>query len=155
MSYDIHIEGVAVGITEGFKFVTFGPYPTPIAVQGMQKMVDRFLKCLCTPKGSDITDLGYGTTLLASLGGNVDAGSLQQLAYLAVQEAEEKIREYDVSNGVLPSERLSGAQIDDIAANTTGNNVDIFLLLRNAEGTTVRVLVPQYEQVARSTTQTG
>jgi hypothetical protein len=55
MSYDLHIEGSDTTVA-GVRFMTFGDYARPQGVQGIQKMVNLFLKCLCTPKGSDLSD---------------------------------------------------------------------------------------------------
>jgi hypothetical protein len=57
--------------------------------------------------------------------------------------AEQKIREYDMVYGLPDDERLRSVEIQNIAVDPTGLGIVLYLLLRNAAGTTVQVLLPQ------------
>lgn len=148
MSFDIHIEGVPQGEIKGSRFLTFGNYDRTLAVRGIQKMVNRYLKCLCTPKGTDISDSEYGTNLMNMFLGNVDTRSLQQLVALAVQDAEAKIQQYDVENGAPIDERLSGVTIENLVEDTANVGFNLTLVLSNVAGTKVRVLMPSIPTLA-------
>ena len=146
MSYDIHIEGVEVSEIKGSRFMSFGPYPTPWGVKGLQKMINRYVKCLCTPKGTDISDRDYGTQLLSLFLGNIDSRTVLQLAESAVAEAQSTIQAYDVDNGAEDDERLASVSVEQLGANTEGTGYTMSLLLRNVAGTTVRVMVPDFSK---------
>lgn len=144
MAYDIHIEGVPQDQVRNEKFLWFGDFgdKRAIAVQGVQKMVDRFLKCILTPAGTDISDPNYGTQLTNLFLGNVNSAGLRQMVTLAVIQAEAQIRKYDIINGAPEDERLSSATVESLELNTDGDGFELTVLLKNAAGTTVRVLVP-------------
>jgi len=149
MPYDIHIEGVPTDQIHNEKFLWFGRFEgrDMLAVKGIQKMVDRFLKCIMTPAGTDISDLDYGTQLTGLFLGNLDSASLRQMVTLSVNQAEEQIRKYDVINGALEDERLVGATIESLTMDAANNGFDLTVLLQNSAGTTVRVLLPNMVEV--------
>lgn len=146
MAFDIHIEGVPVGEIVNERFLQFGAYEDRkvIAVRGIQKMVDRFMKCILTPSGTDISDLEYGTQLANLFLGNLDSAGLRQLVALSVIQAEERIIQYDTVNGAPEEERLSSAVLESLTLQEEdiGSGFEMTVLLQNAAGTTVRVLIP-------------
>lgn len=143
MAYDVHIEGVPEDQLLNEKFLWFGDYDVDIlAIQGVQKMVDRFLKCLLTPAGTDISDQEYGTQMANLFLGNFDSASMRQMVTLAVVHAEEQIRRYDVINGAPEDERLVSAVIESLELDASAPGFDVTVLLQNAAGTTVRVQLP-------------
>jgi hypothetical protein len=142
MPFDIHIEGVPRDELLNEKFITFGKYPSPLAVKGIQKLVDRFLKCLITPAGTDISDPNYGTQLVSLFLGNFDAPSMRQMIRLAVINAEDQIRRYDVINGAPEDERLASATIESLNLDESAPGFELTVLLQNTAGTTVLVLLP-------------
>lgn len=142
MSYDIHIEGLPEAEVKGPRFMAFGNYPRVQGVQGIQKLVDHFLKCLCTPKGSSLSNKNYGTPLLSMFLNNVDPRTLRQAAVMAVQDAESQIRQFNMDNASPDSERLAGITIESVNVDTTNVGLELSLLLKNVAGTVVRVLLP-------------
>ena len=142
MSYDIHIESLPSGESVGYKFFTFGSYPRHLGVDGIQKMVDRFAKCFFTPKGSDISDSEYGTQLADLFLGNIDPTQLRELAVMAVRDAEEKIREYDMQKFSPADERLANAEIEEIVIDNEAPGVEIRVVLTNTAGTRALVRFP-------------
>ena len=154
MPFDIHIEGVPQGEVRGSRFLTFGDYDRTLAVQGPQKMVDRYLICLCTPKGTDISYSEYVTDLMNMFLCNVDKRSLQQLVSLAVRDAEYRIELYYVDNGAPTDERLAGVFIESLEEDTANIGFDLTLVLSNVAGTKVRVLVPSIPTMAAQSVST-
>lgn len=148
MTYDLHIEGVPPDEVRGSRCFTFGNYRSPLGVQGIQKLVDRYLKCLCTPKGTDLGDLNYGTALMQLLAGNVDNRSVRQIATTAIRDAEEQIRALDVNSGYPETERLSGVAIESLDVSQDNLTLVATLLLTNIAGTVVRLLVPVIDSMA-------
>jgi len=145
MAFDIHIEGVPADAVKGTKAISFGDYGRVYAVQGIQKMVDRYLKCLMTPVGTDISDPNYGTGLPAMFLGNVDDATVRQMSALAVSDAETKIRSYDTQNEAPEDEKLVGATMESFSFDEANRGIEMVVLLKNAAGTTVRVRVPDLE----------
>lgn len=142
MSYDIHIESLPSGKSQGYKFLTFGAYPQHLGVKGIQKMVDRFIKCFFTPKGSDISDSEYGTQLADLFLGSVDPTELRELAVMAVRETEDKIQEYDSRKYSPADERLAFAEIEEIVVDQVTPGVEIRIILTNTAGTRALVRFP-------------
>jgi phage baseplate assembly protein W len=142
--FDIHLESVPVDQLQGPQFLTFGPYERVLGVRGIQKMVDRFMKCMMTPIGSDVSDPEYGTQLAASFLGNVSPGDLFSIAAQAVATAEQKIREYDSDQGTPDEERLAATEIENIYIDEGGLGVVLVVRLRNAAGTLVQSQMSTY-----------
>ena len=137
MPYDIHIEGVAAADVTGIRFLTFGNSGDPVAVRGIQKMVDRYLKCILTPRGSDISDKDYGTDLMNAFASSIDASTVYQLAVMAATDAESTIKKYDTERAAPADERLAAASVENVTVNVERDGFDMTILLRNSAGTTV------------------
>jgi len=146
MPYDLYIEGISdVTLANGPRVLTFGNYPRHIGIQGIYKLVVRFIKCFLTPRGSDPADPDYGTSLMASFPGNVDPKTIQALVSQSVQEALDKLREYDIEYLLPDEERLFSVEIEDLVADTINGNVTLKLNLKNVAGTVALFSVPVAE----------
>lgn len=144
MKYDIYIESLAADKVQGPQCLTFGHYRRVIGVAGVQKMVNRFVKCLLTPLGSDASDPEYGTQLAASFLANVNPRDIFSLAAQSVAKAEQKILEYDSVEGLPDNERLASAEIENIYVDDSGPGVVIVVRLSNVSGTVVQTQVSYY-----------
>jgi hypothetical protein len=142
-TFDIHYEGLNIDQVAGIRATTFGDYPRVLGVRGIQKMVNRYLKAILTPKGTDLSDRDYGTHLAAALGNNVDRSTLGALAAQSVRDAENKVREYDSEYGTDDDERLSKVELEGTVVDPEGNGVFLSILLENVSGVKVRLLIPQ------------
>jgi len=144
MGFDIYIEGMtpSTDTGSGIAFMTFGNYRYPLAVRGIYKLVMRFTKCFMTPKGSDLSDPEYGTTLMSLFNGNLDPGTLAQLATQAVQEASETLGRYDVEYELDDDERLGGVSVDDLLVDESAPGVEIRLSIYNVDGTKALFSIP-------------
>lgn len=139
MSFDIHIEAVETPI--GLRCLSFGDYTQVVGVAGVQKMVDRFLKCFLTPMGSDLGDKTYGTQFAGMIGSNVTPALVEQYALAAVSDAEAKLREYDIDGSFTPDERLAKAELESIDAANPRLGVSLVIRLYSTSGEVVRALV--------------
>lgn len=144
MKYDVHIESIPPNEAQGPQCLTFGDYKRVIGVAGVQKMVNRFMKCLLTPQGSDVSDSEYGTPLATSFMGNVNPKDIFSMASHAVALAEQKIQEYDSIEGLPDNERLAAAEIENIYVDESGPGVVLVVRLSNVSGTTVQTQVSSY-----------
>lgn len=138
MAYDIHIEGIHAEDDDfrGLAFLTFGNYNnnSTVGVRGIHKLVSRFIKCFMTPKGSDLSDPDYGTSLMASFLSNIRLGFAAQLAAQSVQEAFDTLREYDIEYDLDDDERISSVDIQGIDIDEEGPGIDIQLFIQNVSG---------------------
>lgn len=138
MAYDIHIEGLTAEDDDlkGIAFLTFGNYNgnSTVGVRGIHKLVTRFTKCFMTPKGSDLSDPEYGTSLMAAFLSNVRMDFAAQLASQSVQEAFDILREYDIDYDLDDDERISSVDIQNIAVDESGLGVDLTLYIQNVSG---------------------
>lgn len=139
-TYDIHIEGLPYNLIRGGKGITFGDYDVHVGVTGVQKMVDRFLKCFFTPLGSDLTDRNYGTTVMAYFG-NAVAEVLTAAVYSSVQQCVETLKRYDDQYDTNLDERIQSAKVEELQVDASGDGFLVKVRLTNAEGTTVTFLV--------------
>lgn len=147
--YDIHFEAASVEDRDKGYIISFGDYARVIGVSGIQKMVNRFLKCLLTPAGSDISDRRYGTALASLFFGNVDPRTVSSIATRAVAEAEQKIREYDSRYQLPDDERLASAHLQNVAFDRASMELSLRIRLQNVRGTVVSVLLPTTLQTKR------
>lgn len=141
MAYDIHIEGVPVDSVHGSKGLWFGNYPLHVGVQGIQKIVDQFIKCFLTPMGSDLTDKEYGTQVAAAFGNSIGSNTLAQLVHMSVQQAVTTLQRYAALYDTSDTERLVSAAVERLEVTSAGDGFDVYVRLKNAAGTTVLVLV--------------
>jgi len=148
MSYDIHFESVQQqgGTVTDFHVLTFGDYPQTVRIDGIQKLVNRFLKCLMTPAGTDLSDPRYGTGLMTMFLGNVDQNTIGQVVTLSVNAAVKTIQDYDLANAAPDTERLMTASIERLDFDSTSPGFDLYLRLTNVAGTTVILLVPDMKE---------
>jgi len=141
MSFDIHIESLG-DEAKGHRFLTFGNYPRHVGIKGIQKLVNRFIMCLFTPVGTNLSDRDYGTDLAAALTGNTEHDALKDLVQLAISDTEDKLKEYDVEYGPPDNERLSVVTLQDLSVDRSTRTIELRVRLRNVAGTTVLLLVP-------------
>lgn len=142
-TYDVHFEGVPRNELNSIQGLTFGPYTRSVGVRGAQKMVNRFVKCMLTALGSDLSDPDYGTSLADALLGNVEKGTLRTIALQSVVAAEAKVKEYDSEYALNDEERLASVQVEDVVINEASGGIVLTLTLKNVAGVAVQVLVPQ------------
>lgn len=139
--YDIHLESVTPSKVQGIKCLSFGDYPRVVGVSGIYKMVNRFVKCLMTPLGSDLSDLNYGTQLMASFLGNVDTKNIFPLVAQGVAAAQDTIIAYDSAAGLPDDERLASADVQDISVDPTNTGVVFTVVLSNIAGTKTQIQI--------------
>lgn len=114
-----------------FKFVTFGT-PSTIGVKGFPQLINKWLKCFLTPKGSDATDLNYGTVFPTLIGSNVALSDVRDIADLSVQQCNTQLFSMQASDVTLtPSARLSNAKIVNYVAKPELPGFDLYIEIKN------------------------
>lgn len=131
--YDIHFQPVPPGETQGFRCFEFG-FKAALKVKGPQALVNRWAKTFMTPLGSDPLYRERGTTIGNMIGGNVSSISvdLRDLVTIAVEEANEQVKEQDLDGYFPADERLQSAELMEFEENADG--FVVWVLIKNVAG---------------------
>jgi hypothetical protein len=115
----------------------------PIAVRGPQNMVNRYLKLILTPKGTDPLRHEEGTGFPYLVGGNIGKiADVQPQVLIYVQDAFEQLQVLDRRSPTLDDdERVATAELQTFRI-LSADHVEIFVQLTNLAGTSVSVLIP-------------
>ncbi len=97
---------------------------------------------MCTPRGTDLSDPEYGSSLAASFLGNVDPKSLDFTALRSIQEVEDTLRRYDSEYVSDDDERLSHATLQQLSIDQTGMGIEMTIEIQNMQGSKALFLVP-------------
>lgn len=112
MSYDVYFKILDADIQRATgKIFTFG-YVSAVGVRGPEKLVNRWVHCLLTPKGSDPMDPGYGTECAGLIGTNVSTvdDAVDALA-IYIDDCNEQIHALDRLIFPPNDERLQTAEL--------------------------------------------
>lgn len=141
MGFDIHYELLRPDEASGGRLVTFR-YKAAVGVRGPQKLVNRWLKCLLTAKGSDPLNKAYGTgfpSLIGSNFGRID--ELSELITVYVDDCNAQIRALDRLNRPPANEAFASAEVVSVQP-MGGDGVAVFVVLRNIEGVLAKLPLP-------------
>lgn len=113
------------------KFVTFGT-PSTIGVKGFPQLINKWLKCFMTSKGSDPADLNYGTVFPTLIGSNVSLPDARDISELAVQQCNTQLRTFQANDLTLtPSEKLLSAKTISFTEKPELPGFDLFIEIKN------------------------
>lgn len=131
--YDIHFQPVPSGEVYGFKCFEFG-FQAALKVKGPQALVNRWVKTLMTPLGSDPLYPERGTTLGNLVGGNVSSISvdLRDLVTMAIEDTNEQVREQDLEGYFSDDEKLQSAELMEFVESADG--FVVWVLIKNVAG---------------------
>lgn len=140
-TFDVHFQILPAEEQTSTRVFGFG-FVSAVGVRGPQKLVNRWLKCLMTPKGSDPFDPDYGTGFPNLIGSNI--ASVQDVvdaAAIFIQECSQQIRSLDNTALYPPDERLQNASI--LRVETIGDDgFQIWVGITNVAGQQLPVLLP-------------
>lgn len=142
-TYDVHFQIVpdAAQVATNGKVYSFG-YTSAVGVQGPQKLVNRWLKCFCTLKGTDISDPTYGTGFPALLGSNVSRqDDFTDAMALYVDDCNTQIRAFDSAQFPPATERLKDATLTNVIP-YGADGYSAYVTIKNIAGTLLTVQVP-------------
>jgi len=146
--YDIHIQTLsAADQRQTFKFMSFG-FEATIGVKGFQMLINMWLKCFLTPKGSDPTDLEYGTNFTYLIGSNIPVKDAQDVVGLAIEQCNDQIIAMQRSQSDLTtSERLSTAKIINYIEQPSAPGFTVYIEIQNLAGEQLVLNVPTFSTV--------
>jgi hypothetical protein len=131
--YDIHFQPVPADEVHGFKVFEFG-FKASLKVKGPQSLVNRWVKTLMTPKGSDPLSPDDGTGFSNLVGGNVSevTTDLADAIDLTIEEANAQVKDQDLEGFFPDDERLEGTEL--LNSIETADGIEIWVLIRNVAG---------------------
>ena len=139
MAYDIHFQPAVDPSNTGFKAFEFG-FTASLKVDGFQSLINRWLKVIMTPEGSDPLYPDYGTVLPNLIGSNVNdlTTELEDAITLSVTSANSQVREQDLEGLYPEEERLKQATVVDIQLGE--DSIEAWVEIENMAGT--RLTIP-------------
>lgn len=142
-TFDIHFELVPPDqqVAASGRVFTFG-YASAVGVKGPQKLVNRWIKCLCTLKGTDLLDATYGTGFPDLIGSNVSRREdFVDAMTLFVNDCNAQMFAFDQNQFPPDDERLASATLTQIVARGV-DGFDAYVTIKNAAGSLLLVQVP-------------
>lgn len=121
-TYDIYFQPTDVDAqANGAKPFGFG-YAASVGVAGLPKLVNRWLKCLLTTRGSDVTRPDYGTEFNLLLQSNISSlEDVVDAVTLAIDACNQQIKALDRAATTPPDERLQSALlVEGVPAGESG-----------------------------------
>lgn len=142
-NYDVHTELLDPDEQRSTgKYFGFG-YKAAVAVRGPQKMINRWLKCLMTPKGTDAHDRNYGTGFTNLIGANVgnEIEAMEAVA-LFIDDCNQQIKAFDTANMPPAEERLESATLAQFVELPEGDGFQVYVYIRNVAGLVLPLELP-------------
>jgi hypothetical protein len=133
--YDIHFQPVPPDEATSTRLFTFG-FRASLKVSGPQALVNRWVKTLMTPKGSNPLDKSEGTAFGRLVGANVSMRSrdIDDVLILAIEDANDQVRQQDLV-GMFPSnERLANATLIEDQSRSWEDGFEIGVRIVNLAG---------------------
>lgn len=139
--YDIHVQGLPETPEHGFKCMSF-IYEAPLKVSGFQALINRWVKTLMTPRGSDLLDKQFGTDFGNLIGANFSANNyklVQDTVNMAVSDANKQVSRQDSDGFFDASEQLASAEVVGYESVTGGFSV--WVRIKNKAGDSAETAV--------------
>jgi hypothetical protein len=138
---DIHFQPVVpASDIVGYKLFTFG-FRKSLKVAGIYALVNRWVKMLMTPVGSDPLRPEEGTGFTNIIGSNtlLDSPELRDATIIAVDEASEQVQVQDNAGSFPESEMLDSAQLDNFIPSVSGDGFDMWVTVTSRTGITMQI----------------
>jgi hypothetical protein len=141
--FDIHFQALSEEDQRStFKFVTFGHNPA-IGIKGFQMLINQWLKCFLTPRGSDPSDLLYGTDFTKLVGSNVPTMDARDISAIAIDECNTQVFSFQENDTTLTAtERLASAEIVNFVEQPDVAGFSIYIELKNQANERATVALP-------------
>jgi hypothetical protein len=143
---DIHYQPVAEDQVSGTKVFTFA-YKTSVKVEGLQALVNRWVRVLMTPKSSDPIEPNLGTEFADLIGTNIPKSArtnTMDTVTMAVDDATEQVQEQDRMGGYDETESIDSAIIQKFIPTESGDGFQVWVLIKNKAGNNLSVRLSDY-----------
>jgi hypothetical protein len=129
---------------QGVKLFTTG-FNRSVGVRGPLKMVLQWLKILMTKKGSDPTNLTYGTDFTNLIGANIRSKrDLQDVVQLSIQEANKQLTNIQRLSQPDLDETLKTASLVKFDFDDTAPGFDAYVTFTNLADDEVTLRLPDF-----------
>jgi len=147
-TFDIHTQLLSeADQRETFKHTTFG-YSATLGVKGFQMLINTWLKCMLTTKGSDPSNLNYGTLFKHLLGSNTTMEDARDAVVLAVEQCNEQITAMQENDTTLTAtERLASATLTNFEERPEDPGFHAWVEIQNQAGERLTLNLPTYGDV--------
>jgi len=135
IKYDIHFQPAAPEEQHGTRVFTFG-FKASLKVAGPQALVNRWVKTLMTPKGSNPLDKAEGTAFGNLIGSNVSRRhrDVEDVLLLSIEDANEQVKRQDLIGMFPANERLVNATLLENEGRTWEDGFEIWVRIVNVVG---------------------
>jgi len=143
--FDIHIQTLPQAEQKDtFKFMSWG-YVGSVGVKGLQMLINNWLKCFLTPRGSDPTDLAYGTVFTNMIGSNIRPQDARDVTLLAISQCNAQIVTFQKGDTTLTStERLGSATLTGFTIDNSAPGFSAVVEIRNQAGERLAFNLPLF-----------
>ncbi len=130
--FDLHFQALTEEEQKNtFKFLTFGK-PQAVGVKGLHMLVNHWVKCFLTPKGSDPSSLGYGTEFTRLIGSSVSVHDARDVCLIAIENCNDQMAAMQTSDTTLtPSERLGTARLLRFVPDNASPGFALYVEIKN------------------------
>lgn len=119
-----------------------------LGVKGFQLLINQWLKCFLTQKGSDPAAVDYGTDFTSLVGSNLPLEDARDVAILAVDVCNEQVQRFNRATVSLTlSERLASAEVVNFVDDPTGPGFQLYVEIKNQAGERLLVNLPVFSTV--------
>jgi hypothetical protein len=142
-TYDVHFQIVSKEeqVAANGKVYSFG-YASAVGVKGPQKLANRWLKCFCTLKGSDLLSPEYGTEFPEIIGSNISRRQdFVDAMSLYIDDCNGQIQAFDLAQFPPDDERLASAVLTSVVPRGE-DGYEVYITIKNIAGTLLTVQVP-------------
>lgn len=139
--YDIHVQGLPETPEHGYKCMGF-VYEAPLKIAGFQSLINRWVKTLMTPLGSDLLNPKYGTDFGNLIGANFDKRDyqlIQDTVNIAVSDANLQVHRQDSDGFFEAAEQLDSAEVIGYESALAGFSV--WVRIKNKAGDSAETAV--------------
>lgn len=133
---DIHYQPVPVADVRGTKVFTFG-YVSALKVEGLQSLVNRWVRVFMTPRGSDVLEPTLGTDFGNLVGTNVPKsakGTVIDVVAMSIDDANEQVKVQDKKARYPESESLAEANMLRFSTTEGGDGFEVWVEIKNKAG---------------------
>jgi hypothetical protein len=144
-TFDIHIQVLPEAEQKDtFKFMSFG-FAESIGVKGFQMLINQWLLCFLTRRGSDPADLARGTVFTSLIGSNLALADARDVVSLSVDQCNEQVSAFQRNDFTLTaSERLASASVVGFTEQPSAPGFDVVVEIRNQAGQRLVFNLPNY-----------
>lgn len=142
-TYDIHFQLIpnADQVSANGRVFTFG-FTSAVGVKGPQKLINRWMKCLFTLKGTDLLDDTYGTGFPEIIGSNVNRQQdFVDAMTLFIDDCNAQLIAFDLAQFPPDNERLGSAVLTSVVPRGA-DGYDVYVTIKNVAGELLTAMIP-------------